>query len=275
MTAEADTAPRTAGEPGYIMEHGGESRRLEQKTDHVATARQLIAAGLRSGMTAADVGCGSGAVTRIMAGQCGARRAVGIDGSADRVTEARARATGLPADFTVGDATRLPLADAAFEFTWSRFLFEYLPEPRAALAEMIRVTRPGGTVAVADLDGQITGFHPLDAEVRDGLDRLLAALAETGFDPYVGRKLYPWFTAAGLADVRVDVRPYQVYAGGIPASDWPNWEAKLRTITALLADRTGERSYWHWFRDAMAAELHRPDLFYHCTLVTVTGRRPD
>ncbi len=278
MSAGAAVAlPGPRGD-GYIMEHDGEARRLEQKTDRIATMRQLAAAGLRPGMAAVDIGCGSGAVTRVMAGTAGARLAVGIDRSPARITAARAlaRVARVPAEFAVGEVTRLPVASASFDFAWSRFLFEYLPDPAAALAEMIRghQVRVASWRQLADLDGQITGFHPLDDDVRRGLDRCLLELAPTGFDPNVGRKLYSWFTVAGLADIRVDVQPYQVYAGGIPADHWPNWDVKLRIITELLADRTGDRAYWRWFRDAMGEQLRRPDLFYHSTLVIVTGRKP-
>jgi len=262
---------------GYIMEHDGEARRLTEKTDPIATMRQLTEAGLRPGMSAIDIGCGGGAVTRVMTGAGGARLAVGIDRSPARIAAARdlARLAWVPTGFAVGEVTRLPVASASFDFAWSRFVFEYLPDPTAALAEMVRVTKPGGIVAVADLDGQISGFYPLDAEVRRGLDRCLLELAATGFDPDVGRKLYSWFAAAGLTGIRVDVRPYQVYAGGIPADHWANWDAKLRVITQLLGAQTGDRDYWRWFMGAMADQLRRPDLFYQCTLVTATGRKPD
>lgn len=276
MTAAAVAGPDGDQRSGYIMEHDGEVARLEAKTDHQATRNQLARAGLMPGMAAVDVGCGSGAVTRIMASGCHAGVAVGVDRSHARLAAARslARPATFPIEFTVGDVARLPLADEIFDFAWSRFLFEYLPDPVLALAEMIRVTRPGGIVAVADLDGQITAFHPLGPALRQGLDRCLTTLTRTGFDPNVGRKLYSWFRSAGLADIAVDVRPYQVYAGGIPASDYPNWQAKIRTITSLLADSTGERPYWRWFRDAMETELRLPDLFYLSTIVTLTGRRP-
>jgi ubiquinone/menaquinone biosynthesis C-methylase UbiE len=275
VTAPLTERPRGGPPAGYIMEHAGEVRRLELKTDHQATEQQLSWAGLRPGMTAIDVGCGSGAVTRAMIGSCRASRAVGVDLSPERIAAARALARhgGLPVEFATGDVTRLPLGDASFDFAWSRFVFEYLADPAAALAEMTRVSQPGGIVAVADLDGQITGFHPLEPSLQRGLDRCLSALAATGFDPNVGRKLYSLFCAAGLKDITVDVRPYQVYAGGIPASEWHNWQAKLRTITDLLCTRTGDIAYWHWFRDAMGIRLRRPDIFYHSTLVIARGRR--
>ncbi len=266
---------RGAPPAGYIMEHDGEVRRLELKTDHQATEQQLSWAGLRPGMTAIDIGCGSGAVTRAMTSRCLAGRALGIDRSPERIAAARAlaRRSRLPAEFAVGDVTRLPLADARFDFAWSRFVFEYLPGPAAALKEMIRVTQPGGIIAVADLDGQITGFHPLAPSLQRGLDRCLSALSATGFDPNVGRKLYSLFQAAGLKDITVDVRPYQVYTGGIPASDWHNWQAKLCTITELLSKHTGEGAYWRWFRDAMEIQLRRSDIFYHSTLIIAKGRK--
>src|SRR5262249_58930242 len=127
---------------------------------------------------------------------------------------------------------------------------------------------------VADLEGQIESFEPLAPPLRADLAEVLRLVGETGFDVHVGRKLYPWFHAAGLRDLRVDVSPYQVYAGGIPAEERPNWEAKIRTTTDFLVRLTGGRARWERFRDELLDAMGRPDLFYCCTIVTVSGRVP-
>jgi ubiquinone/menaquinone biosynthesis C-methylase UbiE len=70
--------------------------------------------------------------------------------------------------FAEADATRLPFADAQFDLVVSRFAFHHFDEPAAAAAEMSRVCRPGGTVAVIDM----TRSDGAAGKRRDELERL-------------------------------------------------------------------------------------------------------
>jgi len=272
--AMIDASPAaTASPPPYLMDSRGEGRRLERKTRAAPARRQLAAAGLVPGMRSLDVGCGTGAVTRVMAGVAGPGRATGVDASPERIAQARqlAEARGVEAAFACHDACALDLPDGAFDFVWSRFLFEYLLEPQRALAEMVRVTRPGGTVAVADLDGQLQTFQPLDEADAACLAGVLRAMRAAGFDPDVGRKLYGWCRAAGLVDVRARVFTHQLYAGGIPPRERPNWRDKVRTAVPRLSDLDGPASA---AMERLGALIERDDLFYYSTLILVTGRVP-
>src|SRR3712207_4525209 len=119
----------------YIMESPHEGARLEAKTDPAVFEWQLRDTGLRQGMQVLDVGCGTGAVTRSLAKIAAPGRVVGVDISTSRLTQARelAAAHGVDAEFIEGDACCLPLSSASFDYAWSRFLFEHLPEPERAL----------------------------------------------------------------------------------------------------------------------------------------------
>jgi ubiquinone/menaquinone biosynthesis C-methylase UbiE len=258
----------------YIMESPREGARLEAKTDPAVFEGQLRDTGLRQSTQVLDVGCGTGAVTRSLAKIAAPGRVVGVDISASRLTQARELATAheVEVEFIEGDACRLPLSSASFDYAWSRFLFEYLPEPERALAELARVTRPGGTVVVSDLDGQLEQFYPLEASVRAELREGLRVLGEMGFDPQVGRKLYRWCWSAGLDDISVSVAPYQVYAGGLSELDLMNWREKLSTAANYLIEHTGDRGRWERLRHALLAHLQSPDIFYYCSLVTVWGK---
>jgi SAM-dependent methyltransferase len=181
---------------------------------------------------------------------------------------------GVAVEFVPGDALALPFPDGAFDFTWARFLFEYLADPQQALGEMIRVTRPGGIVVVADLDGQLDQLHPLDEGVAYDLHSGLRVLEESGFDRFVGRKLYGWLYEAGLDKIAVKVQPYQVYTGTLPERDRQNWADKLATATARLSALTGDPARWEHFREAYLAQLQRPGAFYYCSLVLARGHIP-
>jgi SAM-dependent methyltransferase len=105
---------------------------------------------LRRGEAVLDVACGTGNLA-IPAARAGAR-VTGIDIAPNLIAEARleARAAGQTIVFEVGDAESLPYLDGQFDTTVTMFgaMFAYRPE-RAA-TELIRVTRPGGRVAMAN-----------------------------------------------------------------------------------------------------------------------------
>ncbi len=105
---------------------------------------------LRPGETLLDVACGTGNLA-LPAARLGAR-VTGIDLAPNLIAQARleARTTGYLIAFEIGDAEALPYVDGQFDTTVSMFgaMFAYRPE-RAA-AELLRVTRPGGHVAMAN-----------------------------------------------------------------------------------------------------------------------------
>jgi ubiquinone/menaquinone biosynthesis C-methylase UbiE len=113
--------------------------------------RTLTAAAVTSDTVALDVACGPGIVACALAAH--AARVTGIDLTPAMIEEARARQAreGLTnLDWRVGDATRLPFLDAAFDLVVTRYSFHHMPRPGLALAEMRRVCRPGGRVVVVD-----------------------------------------------------------------------------------------------------------------------------
>ena len=124
--------------------------------DYARTARALEpaaevlldAASATAGQRVLDVGCGTGNVALAAAARGAA--ATGVDPSARLVALARERAAraGADARFLTGEAGRLPLPDGGFDATVSAFAVIFAPDPARALAEMVRVTRPGGAVAL-------------------------------------------------------------------------------------------------------------------------------
>ncbi len=99
-----------------------------------------------------DVGSGTGSLAASVAEVAPSSRIVGIDRSEPYVTLAQARHQSPRLRFEVGDAEHLPFADASFDRTLSLLILNFVSHPQAALAEMIRVTRPGGTIAAAVWD---------------------------------------------------------------------------------------------------------------------------
>lgn len=109
------------------------------------------AAGVRAGLCVLDVGCGPGGLTSTVAERVGDPRQVAAIDPAPQFAEAcRARNPG--ADVRVGVAEALPWEDDSFDAALSCLVVGFMTDPDAGLAEMARVTRPGGPVAACMWD---------------------------------------------------------------------------------------------------------------------------
>ncbi|MPZ57958.1 MAG: methyltransferase domain-containing protein [Rhizobiales bacterium] len=95
-----------------------------------------------------DVGCGTGAVTQTILDCAEAAEVTGVDPSEGFVAVARSRTRDPRASFQIGDAQKLPLGDATADVAVSGLVLNFIPDPAKAIAEMRRVVRPGGTVAL-------------------------------------------------------------------------------------------------------------------------------
>lgn len=119
---------------------------------HIETgAEEFIARlALEPGTRLLDVACGSGNLA-IPAARLGAI-VTGVDIASNLLEQARARAAaaGLTIQFDEGDAEKLPYADAAFDVIVSMFGAMFAPRPELVAAELVRVCRPGGRIAMAN-----------------------------------------------------------------------------------------------------------------------------
>lgn len=112
-----------------------------------AAARLVRHARVASGARVLDVACGTGVVA-ITAARRGAR-ATGLDLTPELLERARenARIAGLEIEWHQGDVEQLPFEDAAFDVVLSQFGHMFAPRPEVAVSEMVRVLKPGGTIA--------------------------------------------------------------------------------------------------------------------------------
>jgi len=104
---------------------------------------------IEPGLTALDVGCGSGVLTEELARRLGAERVAGVDPS-PLVEACAARVPG--ADVRSGAAEELPWPDDSFDAALAQLVIHFLDDPLVGVGEMRRVVRPGGSVAACSWD---------------------------------------------------------------------------------------------------------------------------
>lgn len=95
-----------------------------------------------------DIGCGTGELTVAVLAECQPSHIVGIDSAAAFLQMAQARVSNPLVRFKEGDAQAIPEDDATFDASVSGLVLNFVPNKEGAVQEMVRVTKPGGTVAL-------------------------------------------------------------------------------------------------------------------------------
>ena len=163
-----------------------------------------------------EVGSGLGILAGEIA-EVSQRRVVGVELSSAQI----ASAAGVPrVAFVQADAHVLPLASGAFDLVYARYLLEHVRDPQAVLAEMRRVLRPGGSVAVMENDISLARFDPA-CPAYDGVwDAFGRLQLQLGGDGTIGRRLFGLLHRAGFQQIELSVQP-EVHWHGSPA--WIPW----------------------------------------------------
>ena len=180
-----------------------------------------------------DVGCGSGVLTRTLARRVApGGRAIGLDASSALLKVARELAdeAGLGGliEFREGDCRQLPFPDASFDAVVAATTLSHVPGAGRALAEMVRVTRPGGRVGVFDVDGDLTLFAHPDRELTR---RIVAAFSDHGW-------VNGWLVR-GLPTLLADLGIVNVKTRGFMPLESGGYYANRAERSAEMAVQTG------------------------------------
>jgi ubiquinone/menaquinone biosynthesis C-methylase UbiE len=170
--------------------------------------RFLRAIPVRRRDTVLEVGCGTGVIVRDLVRLVGrGGRVAGVDPSRAVLAAARRLCRGTGVSLHHADGARLPFAADGFDVTLAVTVLLHVADPAAVVREMVRVTRPGGRVAVQDQDfGTVALAHPDRALTDRILDGVVNHIYE---EPYSGRRLPAVLRAAGLERIRLRAEVYQ------------------------------------------------------------------
>jgi SAM-dependent methyltransferase len=151
-----------------------------------------------------EVGCGTGALACAMAERWPNRTVVGVDIAAAYVAFARSCARQTNLAFAVADAVKVPFADAGYAGAAAMLVLNFIPDPAAALREMMRVTARNGRLvaAVWDFRGGLT-YQRIFWDTAAGIDPGAAVARDTLFSGALALPdgLVHLFKSVGLARV--------------------------------------------------------------------------
>jgi ubiquinone/menaquinone biosynthesis C-methylase UbiE len=261
--------------------HGHAPATVRQHAQRTADeAAAFLLPQLRAGMRILDVGCGPGSITRGLAERVAPGQVVGVDLSRETLESARRDAVDRGLDnlrYEEGSVYELPFADASFDVAYAHQVLQHLREREAALGEMLRVLRPGGLLAIREVDWDTVAYWPREG----GIDRFVEAHMKTwyrnGGEPAMGRRLRALFNAARLGDVQVTAAVWCYTTPGDTIA-WGESYAE-RLLTSPMGERMIE--YGYASRDevqAMAAAFRawavHPDAVWTFTHFAALGRKP-
>jgi len=197
----------------------GRDRGMEER--HWHTAKHALARmPIEDDDTVLDLGCGSGYAARAMRAAGGAARAYGLDGAPEMVRNARSYTDDPAVGFLVGDFEHLPFEDDSIDHVFSMEAFYYASDPMAALEELLRVLRPGGTFYCA------VDFYADNPHTAEWTDYVDIEMTRWSRDDYHQRFREAGFHVAeqqAIPDREVEIPP----AGEFPTDDWNSREAMV------------------------------------------------
>jgi SAM-dependent methyltransferase len=190
-------------------------RQSGELRDHSALLLDRV--GIGEGWRAIDLACGPSGILDLLADRVGpAGHVVGLDFEPANVALAREFAAErhlANVEVIQADARQTGFPSASYDLVHARTLLVNMPDPAAAVAEMVRLARPGGWVAVLEPDVGGSVCYPPDPAWDRLTQIFLNAQEVDGADTFIGRRVPELLRRAGLADIGVEAKA-DIYPAG-------------------------------------------------------------
>ena len=197
---------------------------------------------LPAGLNWIDVGCGTGAFTQLLLDRCNPASIEALDPAEEQIAFARTTPAGKRINFQVGDAQSLPFGAGAFDAATMALVITFIPDPNKAVAELRRITKPGGTIATYMWDFFNMGFPR--QRLSDAVERIgFAVHHPAGYANSRMETMAGYFRAAGLTDIATRVIEVDI--------TYPDFDTYWDAQTELVNDVVRQ------IRKMSAADLER------------------
>ena len=189
---------------------------------------------LREDLRLLDVGTGAGTITVDLARRLPRGSVVGVDSAETAVAATRqlAQQSGVQVQVRLGDAYALDFPDASFDVVHAHQVLQHLADPVAALAQMARVCRPDGLVAVRDADYAAMTWFPASTALDRWLELYRTLARSNGGEPDAGRRLRSFAGAAGLTEVASSASVW-CFASAVDLAWWTGTWAERLTASSF------------------------------------------
>jgi SAM-dependent methyltransferase len=167
----------------------------------------LIKHGFQKGMKVADICCGVGDISLLIARELEPASIIGIDHSVPSIEHARKLQEDLGvrnAEFHLGDATALMIEDNTYDYVISRLSIQIFSKPEQILKELYRITKPGGRIYLLGEDYDMIVGYPNNKDILEVYDKAGMYGTQMGMDLYNGKKLYTILNDMKLTNIMID-----------------------------------------------------------------------
>ncbi len=197
-------------DPYFLGYRQVEQERLQRQADELAhdSAWLFDEIGIRDGWRVVEIGCGPRGCLGLLSGRVGATgRVVGVERSHEQVERAQRFVTDngfANVEVLQCDARNTGLPEGTFDLATARLVLVNVPQPEQLVAEMVRLVRPGGFVALHEPDSTTQRCDPPHAALTRLVQVLNTSAEMNGIDRTIGPKVPRLLRESGLIDIRVN-----------------------------------------------------------------------